>query len=65
MIVVNGREIEWEKGMTISDVLRKCDYSFPLLVTRVNGEFVERSAYATHEVPDNADLQIIHLMSGG
>jgi len=65
MIVVNGQSVDWENGMTVADVLKKCNYSFPLLVTRVNGEFVERSAYGTHVVPDNAELQVVHLMSGG
>jgi sulfur carrier protein len=65
MIRVNQEEMEWEAGMTIQDVLDRRRYTFPLIVVKVNAELVRKEAYATYQVPDEADVQVIHLISGG
>ena len=65
MIRVNQEEMEWEAGMTIQDVLDRRRYTFPLIVVKVNAELVRKEAYATYQVPDGADVQVIHLISGG
>lgn len=63
--MVNGNQLEWLSGMTIGDVLEKMNYTFRMLVVRVNGELVRKQDYAMHEVPPGADIKVIHLISGG
>lgn len=65
MIRVNGEDLDWSDGMTVRDVLRLLDYRFPLLITRIDGRLISRSDYDTTEVPDGANMDVIHLMSGG
>ena len=65
MICVNDEQMEWEKGITVQDVLDRRRYTFPLIVVRVNGELVPKEAYGSFRVPDNADVKVIHLISGG
>ncbi len=65
MIKVNGDSLEWHSGMTVTDILKRKNYKFRMLVTKVNGTLVKRADYSTTTVPDNADVQIIHLISGG
>jgi sulfur carrier protein len=66
MIRVNNQyELEWRPGMTVQDVLDALRFSFRMIVVKVNGDLVRRSAYATTPVPDGADVQAIHLISGG
>ncbi len=65
MIRVNQEEMEWEAGMSVQDVLDRRKYTFPLIVVKVNDELVRKEAYATYRVPDGADVQVIHLISGG
>ncbi|MGI5862822.1 MAG: sulfur carrier protein ThiS [Myxococcales bacterium] len=65
MITVNGESIEHRPGMTVRDVLKAKSFLFPLIVVKVDGELVGRDRYETHVVPDGADVQVIHLMSGG
>ena len=66
MIRVNNRdEIEWEEGMTVSDLLDRMRYTFPHIIVKVNGEVVRREEYATHTIPDGADVRVIHLIAGG
>jgi len=65
MIKVNGENLEWESGMTVRDVLRKMNYTFPLLIVRLDGRLISRSDYDTTEVPDGTLMDAIHLISGG
>ena len=64
-ITVNGETTEWWYGMTIKDILVLKNYTFKMLVTNVNGELVKRKDYDRFTVPENADVKIIHLISGG
>ncbi|MBI3038721.1 sulfur carrier protein ThiS [bacterium] len=65
MILVNGEELSYFDGMTISDILKKKNFIFPLLVVKVDGEVIAREKYSTTLVSENAKVQIIHLISGG
>ncbi len=65
MITVNGHRIDWHEGMTIREILQVMKYSFRLLVIKVNGQLVKREAYDSTTVPDEAEVHVIHLMSGG
>ncbi len=66
MIRVNGQyDVEWRPGMTVQDVLDALKFSFRMIVVKVNGQVVLRKDFATTEVPDGAEMQAIHLISGG
>jgi sulfur carrier protein len=66
MIRVNDKfDVEWEEGMTVRDVLRELKFSFPLLVVSVDGELVPRDAYSTHEIPEGAEIKVLHMTAGG
>jgi len=51
--------------MTVDDVLKSRSYQFRLLAVRIDGTFAPRKAYPATEVPDGADVQVIHMMAGG
>lgn len=65
MIRVNGEAMPHRQGMTVRDVLREKNFLFPLLVVSVDGRHVPRSEYDTTQIPDGAEVQVLHLMSGG
>lgn len=66
MIRVNNRdEIEWEEGLTVSDLLDRFNYTFPHIVVTINGEVVHREDYPERTIPDKADVRVIHLIAGG
>lgn len=65
MIRVNGEAMEHEAGLTVAGLLQRRGFAFPLLVVRIDGRLVERGAFSTTPVPDGADVQVLHLMSGG
>lgn len=66
MILVNGKfEVEWEEGMTVSRLLTRLKFSFPLIIVSVDGVLVPREDYAVWPVADGARVQVIHMTAGG
>lgn len=65
MIQVNGDPLEWTDGMTVRDILTLKRFTFPMLVITVNDQVVERRQYDSTQVPDGANVKVVHLMSGG
>jgi len=66
MVTVNGAFIEHTDGMVLSDALMKAgvDTGAPMLIT-VNGVYAEKNKAGHITIPDNADIRIMPLLSGG
>lgn len=66
MIRVNAQyDVPWRPGMTVQDVLDALKFSFRMIAVKVNGQPVLRRDFATTEVPDGAEVQALHMISGG
>lgn len=65
MILVNGKEVGYEEGMTVKRLLEKMNYTFPMIIVRVNGKLVNREEWETYEVPEGAKVQALHQIAGG
>ncbi|MFA5024125.1 MAG: sulfur carrier protein ThiS [Patescibacteria group bacterium] len=65
MIKVNGEDLDYIPNMTVKQLLEIKNYIFPLLIVKVNEVFVSRDLYDIFDVPDNAVVEIVHLLSGG
>ncbi len=65
MITVNGEGMDWRDGMTIADILKARNYIFSMIAVFINGELIKRGTYEKAVVPDGADVQVIHMISGG
>ena len=66
MIRVNNRdEIEWEEGLTVSDLLERFRYTFAHIIVKINGTVIPREEYPTRIIPDGAEVWVIHLIAGG
>ncbi len=65
MIRVNGRELSWRPGMTIQDVLDDCGYTFRMIAVWVDGVPYRREQFSGTAVPDGAEIQALHMISGG
>jgi len=64
-ITVNSIEYEFIENETISDLLQRLQYRFPLIIVRINGRFIPRKSYAETIIPANAIISVIHMISGG
>ena len=66
MIRVNSQyDLEWRPGMTVQDVLDALKFTFRMIAVKVNGQPVLRRDFASTEVPDRAEMQAFHMISGG
>jgi len=65
MITVNGEKMDWREGMTIADILKARNYIFRMIAVSIDSELIKRGTYDKAVVPDGADVQVIHMISGG
>ena len=66
MIRVNDKfEVEWEEGMTVTELLKRLKFSFPLIIVSVDGELVPKEEYTTREIHDDATVKVLHMTAGG
>ena len=52
-------------GLTVNELLRYKNYTFKMLVIRINGSLVKKSDYETVAITDGDDVHVLHLISGG
>ncbi|MCF7919690.1 MAG: sulfur carrier protein ThiS [Candidatus Cloacimonetes bacterium] len=65
LFLLNNRPEEWVEGLTVAELLKLKNYTFKMLVIKINGELIKKSEYDKAYIPESADVVILHLMSGG
>lgn len=65
MIKLNNRDCEWQEGLTVEELLRSKNYTYPRIVVSVNAEVVPEENYAATIIHDGDHVEAIHLMAGG
>ena len=61
----NNPESFVEDSLTINEVLQRKNFTFKMLIIKLNGVLVQKTDYAVTTVKDGDDLNILHLISGG
>ena len=64
-IYVNSNKIDWQKDFNITKILKVMNYTFKMIVVKVDGKIVKKDEYDTFFVDENSDVKVIHLISGG
>jgi len=62
---VNNKSITYIQDETVSDLLKRMNFTFPLVVVKINKTLIPRDSYKTTIIPKDAAIQIIHMISGG
>ena len=65
MIEVNGRKIDWVKNETVTQLLKRMKYTFPLVVVKINNKVILRDKFTATIIPDKSKIAVIHMISGG
>lgn len=65
MITVNGTDAPWEDGMTVDELLQREKFTFKMIAVWINDSVVDKREYPTRKIPDGANVQVIHNISGG
>jgi sulfur carrier protein len=65
-IILNNKEEEFAGDqLTITELLKVKNFTFKMLVIKVNGHLVKKSEHNTAIVKDGDDVMVLHLISGG
>ncbi|HGM1125021.1 sulfur carrier protein ThiS [Clostridioides difficile] len=62
---INGKEIEFEKDLTVIDLLNKYNLKSDRVVVEVNLEIIEESNYNTYVLKDEDIVELISFIGGG
>ena len=58
-------QLPWLADLTVRDVIKQMNYTFPHIIVTINGTLVHHDTYDVTVVPLDADIRIIHLIAGG
>jgi len=66
-IILNNKpeEFEGHESLTIKEIMNLKNFSYHLLVVRLNDKAIDTPDYVTTRVKDGDNLMIIHLITGG
>ncbi len=65
-IILNNRPESFVKEkISISELLKIKNYTFKMLVIKVNSKLVKKDAYDIFEIKEGDDVTVLHLVSGG
>jgi thiamine biosynthesis protein ThiS len=65
-IILNNRNEEFhQEQLTINELLTEKNFTFKMLVVKVNGELVKRRDFDSVTIKDGDDVMVLHLITGG
>jgi len=65
IIINNNPEEVTGEAMTVGELLRVKNYTFKMLVVKINGVLVKKTEYETAQIHEGDDVLVLHLISGG
>jgi sulfur carrier protein len=65
IILNNTKENFQEENITVADLIRIKNFTFKLLVTKVNGQIVKKDERDKVFIKEGDDVVVLHLISGG
>ena len=64
-IDVNGEVLPYIEGETISELLARMNYVFPMLVVVIDGTIIQETDFSSCQFNDSSKIEVVHLTSGG
>ncbi len=65
-ITLNNREEKFDEDeLTISELLKIKNYTFHLMITKVNGKLFKKADRDIAKIQDGDNVAVIHMISGG
>lgn len=65
IILNNSKEIIPEENISVADLIRIRNFTFRMLVTKVNGQLVRKEDREKVFIKAGDDVMVMHLISGG
>lgn len=54
-----------EESISVQDLLKVMNYTFKMLVIKINGKLISKKEYEHTIIQDGDDVSVLHLISGG
>jgi sulfur carrier protein len=65
-ILLNNNKEEFSvDSLTVSELLRLKNFTFKMLVIKINGQLVKKGDYELARINEGDDVHVLHLISGG
>ncbi len=61
----NNPEVISAENITVSDLLKLKNFTFKMLIVKINGSLVKKTEYDAATISDGDDVMVLHLISGG
>jgi thiamine biosynthesis protein ThiS len=61
----NQKEIIPEDNISVSELIRFKNFTFKMLVTKVNGKLIKKEERDSVIIHEGDDVMVLHLISGG
>jgi sulfur carrier protein len=66
IIILNNRKETFEaESLTVSELLKIKNFTFKMLVVRINDKVVRKHEYTAAVIKDGDTVEVLHLISGG
>lgn len=65
IILNNTKEVIPEESITIADLILIKNFTFRMLVTKINGQLVKKDDRDKVFIKEGDDVTVLHLISGG
>ncbi|MDD9301577.1 MAG: MoaD/ThiS family protein [Desulfobacter sp.] len=65
MIQVDDKPMDWQEGMTITQLLAEVENSIFVSVVRVNGRLISSPRFDHTRIEDGSIVQLLPLIAGG
>ena len=61
----NNSETIEGNSLTIENLLKVKNFTFKMLIIKVNGKLIQKEDYSTSTIREGDDISVLHLISGG
>ena len=61
----NNPETLEVESITVTNLLQVKNFTFKMLIVKINGQLVKKTDYDHAEVREGDDVMVLHLISGG
>jgi len=64
-LIINGETKEFNKDITLSDMLQKLDLTGKVMAAAVNMEIVKQGSWADYKLKDMDKVELLDFVGGG
>lgn len=64
-LIINGETKEFNKDITLADILKKLDLTSKVMAAAVNMEIVKQGSWADYKLKDMDKVELLDFVGGG